>query len=62
MTSENERIEKAKALAEFCIQCAEDKKAEEICLGKKQERNCVEDILSKNSIYYFLACFYFDAI
>ena len=28
MTTENSRIEKARALAEFCIKCAEDKKAE----------------------------------
>ena len=28
MTSEKDRIEKAEALAQFCIQCAEDKKAE----------------------------------
>ena len=43
MTSENERIEKAKALAEFCIQCAEDKKAEDPVLIKLPETSGVAD-------------------
>ena len=43
MTSENERIEKAKALPEFCIQCAEDKKAEDPVLIKLPETSGVAD-------------------
>ena len=43
MTTEQSRVEKAKDLAEFCIRCAEDKKAEEPVLLKLPESSGVAD-------------------
>ena len=43
MTSAQERIEKARELAEFCIKCADDKKAENISLIKLPETSGVAD-------------------
>ena len=43
MTSAQERIEKARELAEFCIKCADDKKAENMSLIKLPETSGVAD-------------------
>ena len=43
MTSAQKRIEKAKELAEFCIKCADDKKAEDMALIKLPETSGVAD-------------------
>ena len=43
MTFANSRVEKAKELAEFCIRCAEDKKAEDPALIKLPETSGVAD-------------------
>lgn len=52
MTSEKTRVEKAEELAKFCIQCAEDKKAEDPILIKLPETSGVADyfvVLTANS-------------
>lgn len=43
MTPENSRIEKAKELAEFCIKCADDKKAENPALIQLPETSDIAD-------------------
>lgn len=43
MTLAQSRIEKAKELAEFCIRCADDKKAEDPALIKLPETSGVAD-------------------
>ena len=58
MTSEKDRIENAKKLAEFCIQCAEDKKGESPELIKLPETSGIADffvIVTANSEPHLLA-------
>ena len=43
MTDEKSRVEKAEKLAKFCIQCAEDKKAEDTMLIKLPETSGIAD-------------------
>ncbi len=43
MTGNKSRVEKAEELAKFCIQCAEDKKAEEPALIKLPETSGIAD-------------------
>ena len=43
MTSDKSRVEKAREIAEFCIRCAEDKKAEDPVLLKLPETSGVAD-------------------
>ena len=43
MTAEKSRVEKAKELADFCIQCAEDKKAEDCVIIPLPETSGIAD-------------------
>lgn len=43
MTSEKNRVEKAKELAEFCVKCADDKKAENPLIIKLPETSGIAD-------------------
>ena len=58
MTTENTRIEKAKALAEFCIKCAEDKIAENPVLLPLNGNSSIADffvVATANSDPHLLA-------
>ena len=43
MTAEKSRVEKAKELTDFCIQCAEDKKAEDCVIIPLPETSGIAD-------------------
>jgi len=58
MITEQERVANAKKLADFCIQCAEDKKAEDPVLIKLPETSGVADyfvVVTANSEPHLLA-------